>query len=225
MRKQPAQQRSRQMVDALLDAAEREIGTRGLDATTTNHVAARAGVSIGSLYQYFAGKDAIVEALLQRHAQRLLAAVDARLRTLLDADPHTVTQRVLEAVFEQVERDPAQRELVRHWHRLRTGATFQALEQRMFEHCRLYLLRHHDEYRVPNLPAALFVAINSLHYTVAHYLSLDAPLLSRDEVIDALADLLAAYLRGAAPAKPAARRRTPAARVKAAGSARKARKS
>ncbi|MGH8445336.1 MAG: TetR/AcrR family transcriptional regulator [Solimonas sp.] len=209
MRKQPAQQRSKQMVETLLRAAELEIGERGLDDTTTNHVAARAGVSVGSLYQYFDDKDAIVEALLQRHAARLLAAVDAKVRTLLDADARTITQRILEGVFDLVESDPGQRELARHWHRLRTGATFQALEQRMMEHCRLYLLRHHEQYRIDNLPAALFVAINSLHYTVAHYLSLDTPLLSRREVIAALSDMLAAYLNAGerTPARPGASRK------------------
>lgn len=197
------------MVDALLKAAGHEIGARGLDATTTNHIAARAGVSIGSLYQYFDSKDAIIEALLQQHAVRLLAAVDVRARSLIDADARTITHGILESVFDVVENDPAQRELARHWHRLRTGTTFQALERRMIEHCRLYLLRHHEQYRIANLPAALFVAINSLHYTVAHYLSLDDPLLSRREVIDALADMLAAYLRAGerpVPAKTVARR-------------------
>jgi AcrR family transcriptional regulator len=56
MRKQPHQARARQRVDALIDAAAQEIADRGLLETTTNHIAARAGVSIGSLYQYFEDK-------------------------------------------------------------------------------------------------------------------------------------------------------------------------
>lgn len=200
------------MVETLVQAAALEIGERGLDATTTNHVAARAGVSIGSLYQYFDTKDAIVEALMQRHAERLLVAVAARLRTQPDSDVRAVTRRVLKSVFDVVAADPAQRELIRHWHQLRTGPTFRALEQRMLEHCRVYLLRHHTEYRIADLPAALFVVINSLHYTVAHYMSLDEPLLSQRQVIDALADMVDAYLRaGSKPpraAAPATRRRS-----------------
>ncbi len=49
MRKQPVQQRSRDMVAILMDAAARVIVERGFDNLTTNHVAAAAGVSIGSL--------------------------------------------------------------------------------------------------------------------------------------------------------------------------------
>jgi AcrR family transcriptional regulator len=210
MRKTPSQQRSRDMVETLMQAAELEIGERGLDATTTNHVAARAGVSIGSLYQYFATKDAIVESVLQRLAARLLAAIATRLRAHPDADPRTVTRRVLKTVFDVVAADPAQRELTRHWHRLRTGPAFQALEQRMMEHCRVYLLRHHSDYPFADLPAALFVAINSLQYTVAHYMSLDAPMLTQRQVIDALADMVTAYLRaGDARGAPAPEPRKP----------------
>jgi AcrR family transcriptional regulator len=219
MRKLPSQQRSRNMVEVVVRAAELEISERGLDDTTTNHVAARAGVSIGSLYQYFDSKDAIVEAVLERHTARLLAAVDARLRTLSSAEPRTIVRRLLKSVFDLVENDPAQRELVRHWHRLRTGASFQALEQRMAEHCRLYLLRHQDKYQVDDLPAALFVVINSLHYTIAHYLSLREPLLSQRQVIDALADLSVGYLRSGGRrattrgAKPTSRARKPRRKV------------
>lgn len=207
MRKQPVQQRSRDMVSTLVEAAARVIVERGFDNVTTNHVAEAAGVSIGSLYQYFDGKDAIIEALLQRQAAQLLRVVDERLRALIDTDARAITQGILEAVFDVVESDPCQRELARHWDRLRTRSTFRALEQHMMEACRLYLLRHHDDYRVDNLPAALFVAINSLHYTVAHYLSLDNPVLTRAEVIASLSDMLAAYMQAGAATKKAARRR------------------
>ncbi|HSW14765.1 MAG TPA: TetR/AcrR family transcriptional regulator [Solimonas sp.] len=201
MRKQPAQQRSRDMVAMLVEAAARTIVERGLDNATTNHIAEAAGVSIGSLYQYFDSKDAIVEALLQRQASQLLQVVDGRLRTLIDADARSITRGILEAVFDAVEADPCQRELARHWDRLRTRSTFRALEQHMMEACRLYLLRHHQDYRVDNLPAALFVAINALHYTVAHYLSLERPVLARDEVIGALSDMLAAYVQAGSKEK------------------------
>ena len=212
MRKRPVQQRSRDMVATLLDAAAQVIVERGLDNLTTNHVAEAAGVSIGSLYQYFGDKDALVEALLQRHAAELLAVVDGRLRALIDADAREITRGILEAVFDVVENDPCRRELTRHWDRLRTRSTFRALEQHMTEACRVYLLRHHEQYQVENLPAALFVAINSLHYTVAYYLSLESPVLQRSEIIGALADMLGAYLQAGAK-KKAARRRPSSPRV------------
>ena len=63
MRKKPQQQRSRQMVDTLIEATARTIAQRGLDGATTPAIAETAGVSVGSLYQYFDGKEALIAAL------------------------------------------------------------------------------------------------------------------------------------------------------------------
>ncbi|HVV87001.1 MAG TPA: TetR/AcrR family transcriptional regulator [Kofleriaceae bacterium] len=66
-RKQPQQARSRAMVDAILDAAARVLRKHGYEEATTNRVAEVAGVSVGSLYQYFPNKEALVHALIERH--------------------------------------------------------------------------------------------------------------------------------------------------------------
>ncbi|WP_394828912.1 TetR/AcrR family transcriptional regulator [Pendulispora albinea] len=66
-RRKPIQTRSQETVRAIVDAAARVLARRGYAATTTNHVAARAGVSIGSFYEYFRDKDAVVRAVLERH--------------------------------------------------------------------------------------------------------------------------------------------------------------
>ena len=194
MRKQPTQQRAGQMVAALLEATARELGERGLDGLTTNHVAQRAGASVGSLYQYFANKEALIDALLQQQADRLMATVHQRLQPLLDADIRTATRAVLDGVFEQIEQDKGQRELVRNWHRLPSDSLFRALEQAMSDACQQYLLRHLHEYRLDNLPATLFVLINSLQYTTARYFSQERPMLRRHEVIEAMVEMVGALL-------------------------------
>ena len=66
-RKTPVQERSKKTVEIVLDAAAQVFVERGFNAGTTNHIAARAGVSIGSLYQYFPNKDAIMIGLMERH--------------------------------------------------------------------------------------------------------------------------------------------------------------
>jgi AcrR family transcriptional regulator len=80
-RKAPSQERSRATVDAVLAAAAHILEKRGLGALNTNAVAERAGVSIGSLYQYFSSKDAILVALIEREsaifANEMAQAADA----------------------------------------------------------------------------------------------------------------------------------------------------
>jgi AcrR family transcriptional regulator len=82
-RKTPSQRRSRLTVDAVLEAAARVFEERGYAGGTTNRIAERAGVSVGSLYEYFPNKDAIVVALAERHLEEQRRA----LRALLEEAP------------------------------------------------------------------------------------------------------------------------------------------
>jgi AcrR family transcriptional regulator len=79
-RRIPRQSRAEETVSAILEAAAQVLEAGGLAAFTTNAVAERAGVSIGTLYQYFADKQALVRALAERELRRTLAAVATALR-------------------------------------------------------------------------------------------------------------------------------------------------
>jgi AcrR family transcriptional regulator len=68
-RRTPAQTRSRDTVATILKAAARVFATLGYTAATTNRIADRAGVSIGSLYEYFPNKDAILFSLMEAHLE------------------------------------------------------------------------------------------------------------------------------------------------------------
>jgi AcrR family transcriptional regulator len=68
-RKSPSQERSKRTVERILDAATRIFHEHGYSGATTNDIADEADVSIGSLYQYFPNKDAVLVALTQRHIE------------------------------------------------------------------------------------------------------------------------------------------------------------
>ncbi len=76
-RKAPRQDRSRELVGWILEAATRILAAEGLAGLTTNRVAAVAGISVGSLYQYSPNKDAIVVALVERTQRGVAEAVEA----------------------------------------------------------------------------------------------------------------------------------------------------
>ncbi|HWN32402.1 MAG TPA: helix-turn-helix domain-containing protein, partial [Pseudonocardia sp.] len=67
------------MVERIIDAATRVLSEHGYDGASTNRIAATAGISSGSLYQYFPNKDAIVTAVLERFSDQLVARIDAQL--------------------------------------------------------------------------------------------------------------------------------------------------
>jgi AcrR family transcriptional regulator len=75
-RKQPRQARAADMVELILEAATRVLGKESLDGFNTNRVAEVAGISIGSLYQYFPNKSALVATLIERAQARLSEALE-----------------------------------------------------------------------------------------------------------------------------------------------------
>ncbi|TDE51562.1 TetR/AcrR family transcriptional regulator [Nonomuraea mesophila] len=121
-RKHPRQQRSRETVAAILEAAAQLFQRHGYTATTTNKIAERAGVSIGSLYQYFPNKDALLVALAEHYltqSAQQVAQVFARagehrlplsalLADLVEcvAALHTDRPRLHRLLFDQAPRTP-----------------------------------------------------------------------------------------------------------------------
>ena len=83
-RRDPAQERSRQTVNCIVEAAGRLLVEHGRLGVTTNAVAEHAGVSIGSLYQYFPDKDAIFATLQERHRDQVIPLIQHTLARLAD---------------------------------------------------------------------------------------------------------------------------------------------
>ncbi|XOT97655.1 TetR/AcrR family transcriptional regulator, partial [Alcaligenes pakistanensis] len=78
-RRIPRQSRSRALVEAILEATARVLSERGYAGTNTNVVAEVAGVSVGSVYQYFPNKDSLIAALHERHALQMNQAMESSL--------------------------------------------------------------------------------------------------------------------------------------------------
>ena len=105
-RKLPRQARSRALVDAILDASAHILAEHGREALNTNLVAEKAGVSIGSLYQYFPNRDAIIAAVAERHGHRVhhhVADVDLSGETTLK----NAVRRIAHSLFAAHALDPA----------------------------------------------------------------------------------------------------------------------
>ena len=94
-RKRPVQRRSQETVRAILEAAAQVLERDGLAAATTDRIAERAGVSVGSLYQYFPSKQAIVLALAQCHVLETWQLLEPVFRRLGDVPPLTEVLRDL----------------------------------------------------------------------------------------------------------------------------------
>ena len=76
LRRRPQQPRGQRRIETILDAAERVFAAMGYEATSTNQIAAEAHTSIGSVYQFFPNKEAILRALVARSQEQMRQVLD-----------------------------------------------------------------------------------------------------------------------------------------------------
>ncbi|HEX6037066.1 TetR/AcrR family transcriptional regulator, partial [Longimicrobium sp.] len=111
-RRVPSQRRSRERVERMLAVATELIAERGSDAVRMSEVAERAGVSIGSLYQYFPDKSAIIRTLAERYNAQGLACVQAELAPVRDEGAlHEALLRVVDGYYEMFLAEPVMRDI------------------------------------------------------------------------------------------------------------------
>lgn len=137
-RREPVQSRSKETVDAIVEAAAQVFQREGYAGATTNKIAERAGVAVGSLYQYFPNKDAILVALTQRHLEEGYERIapilfefatnpppiDEGLTRLVEAMLllHSRSPRLHRVLFEECPRPPELQERFDDTYRLATEA-------------------------------------------------------------------------------------------------------
>jgi AcrR family transcriptional regulator len=107
IRKTPRQRRSTETVEAILTAAAHILEREGFEAATTNRVAVKAGVSIGSLYQYFPNKESLVRALNDRHTQEVLELLQKRFAEVRESPLEVSVQAIVQAMVDVHRVNPA----------------------------------------------------------------------------------------------------------------------
>ena len=199
-RKNASQDRSRATVDALVEATARILVREGFDKASTNRIAEVAGVSVGSLYQYFPSKEALVVAVIERHSREIRDAVRGELETAV-AQPIEQGVRTLVAVAVKAHRvDPRLHrvlaEQIPRVGKLERAETFNRENHALF---RAYLETRRDEICVDDLELASFVCVTSIE-ALTHNAVLHHPKMLTEEKTEALIDdatrLVVSYLKG-----------------------------
>jgi len=198
-RKLASQERSRATVDALLEATTRVLIKEGYDRASTNRIAEVAGVSIGSLYQYFPSKEALVAAVIDRHTQEISEVtrkalvkaaalpLEAAAREFVSVaiDGHRVNPKLHGVLAEQIP----------HVGRLEN---IEANVREGYALVRGYLEAHRDEIDVADLDLAAFVLVTVVE-ALTHAAVLRRPDILADgqarHFVDEVTGLLLRYLR------------------------------
>lgn len=111
-RRQPRQRRARETVEAVLDAVVRILKRSGVEGVTTNRIAEVAGVSIGSIYQYFPDKRAIFTALHDRHVGQIARLMESTLVQYASAPWDQLVRALVGSLVEAHGNDPELHELL-----------------------------------------------------------------------------------------------------------------
>jgi AcrR family transcriptional regulator len=195
-RKEAVQERSRATVDAILRAATRILVRHGYEGATTNHIAQAAGVSIGSLYQYFPNKEAIVAALLDRHVDEMMQWLRQAAVVAMDQPLEEAARTVIEGFIAVHRVDPElHRVLAEELPRIGGFEQIHRIEDET-----LTLVRRYLEVRAPHLKKTRrldLVCFNVVHTVeaLAHGAVLLRPeLLEDSRFIDEVVQLVVRYV-------------------------------
>lgn len=195
-RKAPKQRRSRATVEAILEATARVLVEEGYEKASTNRIAKVAGVSIGSLYQYFPGKEALVLALVQRHCEGMLELLAKSAATLADAPMHVAVRTYVRAMLDAHAVDPELHQVL-VTQVLHLGTHFvQQMQEQARSIVRAYLEPRRHELLVSDVELASFVLVASVEATT-HQAVLERPAqLTGRKLEDEICALVLRYLTG-----------------------------
>ncbi len=152
-RKSPRQARSVDTVETILTAAARVLERESLAGFNTNRVAEVAGVSVGSLYQYFPNKSALVAALIDRHESALAASIEACVAAHHDRSLREALLALVDiGIAQQYTRPTLAAALDHEEARLPLGPRLREYEQRIGAAVMTLLQRHAAELAAPPQP-------------------------------------------------------------------------
>lgn len=196
-RKLPKQRRAKATVAAILEATAQLLVDEGFHHVSTNRIAEVAGVSVGSLYQYFPNKEAVVAAVVDEFADRQFEILAAEIADIdLDADIDTAVFKLIRSMLETKKQEPelskvlfeelppvGQTDVLRDWTR------------RAVEIVKLTLSIRPEEIRPSNLDLAAYILVTACH-GIVHTTVVDRPeLLETEELAEETAELVLRYIK------------------------------
>jgi AcrR family transcriptional regulator len=182
------------MVGRIIAAGREVLLSDGYDGFSTNRIAAQAGISPGSLYQYFPNKDAIIDAVLEQYGDDLAEQVAAALRERLGEAGPRMIRSTADALLAALEKDVGLlRVSTEELPATRHGDRLAALERRVQELCVAYLAGRRDLLRSSDHATSAWVLVLCVETLSVRYV-LDAPDIPRDVFLDEITALCQGYL-------------------------------
>ncbi|BFO55937.1 TetR/AcrR family transcriptional regulator [Acidovorax sacchari] len=183
------------MVEAILEATARVLAERGYAGTNTNVVAERAGVSIGSVYQYFPNKDSLVTALHERHGAQMYAAIAAVLAAERPDGLRGHVRAMVRALLAAHRVAPKlHRVLEKEFPFFDAPREESAADGGIFRQVRALLETHRGEIAPDDLDLATWMVLQTME-SLVHAAAIDPPAMFPPEAVEAaIVQVLMGYL-------------------------------
>lgn len=200
-RKSPRQARAVATVEAILTAAAQVLVEWGYEKATTARVAERAGVSIGSLYQYFPNKESLVASLIERHADEIVETISRALAERRTLPIEQGLRGLIQASIDVHRISPALHKIL-HEQVPRIGRMGKAMDtsRKITQAIEKYLWEHTHEMQLGRDPASAAVIVETVIEALGHRAVIDRrELLSTAAAVNEIYDLVSGYLLKKAP--------------------------
>jgi AcrR family transcriptional regulator len=194
-RKLPQQDRSRVTVEAILTATTRILTEEGYEKANTNRIAELAGISVGSLYQYFPNKESLMVALMEQHSQEMAELLATKIDCLADVPLAIAIPELVKAVIAAHAIDPRLHQVLsEEIPRSQRSPQMQQADDRIRQLLYAYLERWQDVIRPQNIEMTVFILTCTVD-SLCHAAVIDYPKFAIDSQFDReVSDLLLAYL-------------------------------
>ena len=195
MRKQPKQQRAKELVNRVLHATEQYIAEHGLKELTTPKISEQSGVGVGSIYQYFNNKQEIVEYLLEQKSHELGQALKEYVLSHQSPQLDVLIESAISFGFEQMQANNGfYTEIVRNLHQLDTQKAMDILHTHFFELWVFVFSKFYAGSAPERISIKAFVIINSTLYTMMSYCSQSPDMFSETELKQELTSMVLNYI-------------------------------
>lgn len=195
MARKPQQKRAKVTVEAIIEAGFICVSERGMEGTTTRHIADIAGISVGSLYEYFENKESVYRAMSQYFTNEVLSM-------LRDLMPQIVQVSLEEAIhllfyrFTELLQKNDQRYLkcIRYAGNFDYDRYADQVESALMEVVMRYVMHNQKYLMLPNIPTLSYICINGGIFMVIRHLILPNPNISFDDMVKGVTKMILSYV-------------------------------
>lgn len=189
--RKPVQQRSVATVEAIIEAAFISVAERGMAGTTTRHIASTAGISIGSLYEYFSNKEEIYAAMNGKLVDEVIGVIRPLVPQLVTMDIGPAIQTMLHTLGELLQRhDGRYLQCARQSIQAQFKTDLHPIGTVLRELIMQYIMQHPRFMRLQNLPTMGYIFIHGGMFTLMHYLHDPNPPISYESLVEGLAQMV-----------------------------------